>query len=406
MSSGYGIGAMGSYASDPAFLAAYSAYNPNFKASQAATDAQTLALLQQAQAAAENQTTTGTQNVPASGVSFQAAPEPSDNSGLLVGGALATAATVGGVIYAAKRGNGEGVIAGLKNIFGGAKKALSSKATKQMKEFTYIAKDGSKVYVKDGKITGAAIRGKSRTLKDSTAINDYLNTNGITVPNYASGKKLSEGVKLTRYTIEHKGNKFVVENGKIIEATKSDGKKVAKDKLEEFIEGLKGKKTLEDRIASIEKGTNKHIDKLSDVRYVWEKDGLSYSGWTDKGTERLTIGGKLNNKPTEAEWKAWLNRNDDINKQVQEVITNGRAEGVSIRNFKYTDEAGNVLFMDDKGEIIKIHLKKKPKTGSQTMSKGTDAFDAWLYDNQNIKELAKKEFETGLAPDGATFIAA
>lgn len=394
MSSLYGIGAMGSYASDPAFLAAYSAYNPNFQASQAT-----------AQAAAQAQDTSTKQSTAVSNAHVSV-PEPSDNTGMIVGGALATAAAVGGLIYAAKKGNGEGVMAGLKNIFGGAKKALSSKATKQMKEFTYIAKDGSKVFVKDGKITGAAIRGKNTVLKDSAKINDYLATNGITVPNYVNGKKLSEGVKLTRYTIEHNGNKFVVENGKIIEATKPGDKKVAKDKLEEFIEGLKGKKTLEARIASIEKGTNKHIDKLSDVRYVWEKDGLSYSRWTDKGTERLTIGGKLNNKPTEAEWKAWLNRNDDINKQVQEVIANGRAEGVSIRNFKYTDEAGNTLFMDDKGEIVKIHLKKKPKTGSQTMSKGTDAFDAWLYDNQNIKELAKKEFETGLAPDGATFIAA
>ena len=70
------------------------------------------------------------------------------------------------------------------------------------------------------------------------------------------------------------------------------------------------------------------------------------------------------------------------------------------------DNNGNILFVNEKGEITSIQLKKKPKNGAQTLKPGTTEYDAWLYDNKEVKEAVKKEFESGLAPDGATFMAA
>ena len=389
---GYGIDSIGSsYAYDPYFMYAYN--SPSFMANQTP--------------AASPAAQTNTQTEQSNYVTTPYNTESSSNAGLIAGGLL-IAGGAATLIYASKRGNGKGIKEGFKNIWKGITGKADDilKPTRAMKEFNFVAKDGSKVYVKDGKITGVAIKGESTVLKTSDEIKQYLEKHNIAIPHYQDGTRLRDGIKLTRYTIKHNDNKFVVENGKIIEAIKPDGKKIAKDKLNDFIEKLKGKKTLEDRIASIEEGTNKHIDKLEGVRYTYEKDGLVYSGWMDKGTERLTIPGKLNNKATEAEWKAWLNKNSEVDTQVKTLIEKGRVDGVSVKNFSYKDNKGNTLFVNEKGEITAIHLKKKPKNGAQTLKSGSTEYDSWLYDNKEVKETVKKEFESGLAPDGATFMAA
>lgn len=398
MALGYGIDGIGN---DPYFMYAYN--SPNFMANYQTQAAQAAAANQAAQA---GQTNTASQSEV---VTTPYTNTKKDSNAGTVAGVLAVAGGAAALIYAAKRGNGKGIKEGFKNIWKGiAGKADDVlKPTRAMKEFNFVAKDGSKVYVKDGKITGVAIRGESTILKTNAEVSDYLRNNKITIPNYLNGTGLSDGVKLTRYTIKHNDYKFVVKNGEIIEAVKQDGTtKVAQNKLDDFLKKLKGKKTLDDRIASIERGTNKHIDQLEDVRYTYEKDGLIYSGWTDKGTERLTIPGKLNNKATEAEWKAWLNKNSEVDTQVKTLIEKGRVDGVSVKNFSYKDNKGNTLFVNEKGEITSIQLKKKPKNGAQTLKPGTTEYDAWLYDNKEVKEAVKKEFESGLAPDGATFMAA
>ena len=398
MSLGLGINGISSYANDPYFAYALSSYNPNFMGTQ-----QTVQQPQVTPPAVD--TSASTANLPQADYT-----EKSSNAGT-VAGVIGTALTAGALIYAYKKGKGTGeglarIKNGFKKIFGiGDNISQKVVQDRAMKEFNFVAKDGSKVYVKDGKIINVAIKGENKVLKTNTEVAKYIKDNKIKIPNYLNGTKLSDGVKLTRYTIEHNGNKFVVENGKIIEAVDDKGKKVAKDKLDDFVEHLKGRKTLEDRISSIEKGTNKHINKLEDVRYIYEKDGLVYSGWTDKGTERLTIPGKLNNKATETEWKAWLNRNDDVDKQVKALIEKGHTDGVAVKNFRYSDKDGNTLFMNEKGEITAIHLKNKPKKGAQTLKPGTNEYDSWLYDNKEIANAAKTEFESGLAPDGATFTA-
>ena len=365
-----------------------------------------------------NQTATGatTTSQPADSTttspSFKSLPKAdyseSSSSKGLVAGIVATGLGVATLIYASKRGNGKGIKAGFKNIWNGFKGKADDviKPTKAMKEFNFIAKDGSKVYVKDGKIVGVAIRGENKTLDGIAEVNKYLKDNKITIPNYCNGTKLTEGVKLTRYTIKHNDNKLTIDNGNIIAAFDNSGHELPKDKLNELVEKLKGNKNLEERIASIERGTNKHIDQLENVSYIYEKDGLVYSRWADKGSVSLTIPGKLKNKATEAEWKAWLNKNSDVDSQVKSLIEKGRVDGVSVKNFSYVDKNGNTLFVNEKGEITSIELKNKPKTGNQKLKPNTTEYDAWLYDNQEVKEAVKKEFESGLAPDGATFMAA
>ena len=278
---GYGIDSIGSsYAYDPYFMYAYN--SPSFMANQTP--------------AASPAAQTNTQTEQSNYVTTPYNTESSSNAGLIAGGLL-IAGGAATLIYASKRGNGKGIKEGFKNIWKGITGKADDilKPTRAMKEFNFVAKDGSKVYVKDGKITGVAIRGKSTVLKTSDEIKQYLEKHNIAIPHYLDGTRLRNGVKLTRYTIKHNDNKFVVENGKIIEAITPDGKKIAKDKLDDFMEKLKDKKTLEDRIASIERGTNKHIDQLEDVRYTYEKDGLIYLGWLDKNTERLTIPGSSGN---------------------------------------------------------------------------------------------------------------
>ena len=68
-----------------------------------------------------------------------------------------------------------------------------------------------------------------------------------------------------------------------------------------------------------------------------------------------------------------------------------------------------VPLFDKKGDIIGVELKEaiKDSTGNdvKVLKDGKDRtlLDSWLYNNAEAKEFAKKEFDSGLARDGATF---
>ena len=107
MSNGYGIDSINALGSDPMFLAALQAYNPNFMGTQQVQATQIPQTVTTPQVA-----TTQTQALPKADYS-----EGSDSSTGMVLGLGAVAAGAATLIYAAKKGNGEGFIKGFKNIF-------------------------------------------------------------------------------------------------------------------------------------------------------------------------------------------------------------------------------------------------------------------------------------------------
>lgn len=404
MAPGYGINSIGSYASDPYFMYALNSYNPNFMGTQ-----QTPMVSQPNYTIEQPPVTTPP--------SFKGSDEEkeSSNTGLIVGGTVVAGAAT--LLYAAKKGNGKGVREGFKNIWRGltgkgAEKA-AEKATKAMKEFNYVTKDGSIVYVKDGKIAKVAIKGEDKILEKAGEINKYIADNGVTIPNAFTGSKLTDGVNLTKYQFTHNKKTYTVENGEIISIVDGD-KKVNKDKINEFLEKMKAteKDQIENKIARVQNGEKVKGFIDNSIQYSWvDGAGVVYSrGYTRKGsliTNRISVPGEVNHKPAEAEWKAWLNKNSDVDNQVRTLIEKGRVDGVKVGNFRYTDTNGNIISVNEKGEITRIQLKKAPKDGAPTdLKPETTEFDAWLYDNKEVKEAVKKEFESGLAPDGARFIAA
>lgn len=410
MAPGYGINSIGSYASDPYFMYALNSYNPNFMGTQ-----QTPAVSQPQNYTIEQPAVTTT------APSFKGSDDEkeSSNAGLIVGGTVVAGAAT--LIYAAKKGNGKGIKEGFKNILRGltgkgtekAAQEAAEKATKAMKEFSYKAKDGSIVYVKDGKIAKVAIKGEDKVLDKAGEINKYIADNGVTIPNAFTGSKLTDGVNLTKYQFTHNKKTYTVENGEII-SIEVGGKKVNKDKVSEFLEKMNAteKGQIDNKIAKVQSGEKAKGLIDNSVQYTWVDDaGVIYTrGYNRKGaliTNKINVPGEINHKPAEAEWKAWLNKNSDVDNQVRTLIEKGRVDGVKVGNFKYTDKNGNVISVNEKGEITRIQLKKAPKKGAPTdLKPETTEFDAWLYDNKEVKEAVKKEFESGLAPDGARFVAA
>ena len=396
MSNGYGINGLGTYDPmaimyDPAFLAAMQSYNVNnlsFRGEPQAT--------QQIQNTDNAAMLYGTDLSAAVTPSFKAEKETEDGSGLFTKGALAVAATAGACIYAAKRGNGEGVIKGFKNIISDFK----GKPTRAMKEFTLNLKDGSRIEVKGGKISGIKADFEHTNIDE---IREVLNARGLNLPsNYLDGAKLSDNVSLTRYAISHENHKFFIENGKVVKIEELQGGGKIAD-VNKFMETYDGKSALQDEIASIGNGTCNDFSKLSDVSYLWTdpKTGIKVLK-EGNVVKTLTLPSA---ELSEIQQKAWLNRNGDVYNQVQELISKGRTKGVKVDLNKYKDAEGNIYDIDANGQIKSIILKEVPNNGPQRMEAGTVDFDAWLQDRQDVKDAIKKEFESGLGFDGATFAA-
>ena len=225
---GYDINSINALGSDPMFLAALQAYNPNFMGAQQLQAAQTPQVVTTPQV-----TTTQTQALPKADYS-----EGSDSSTGMVLGLGAVAAGAATLIYAAKKGNGEGIIKGFKNIFksnnavkeaaeavtGGAKK------TAPLEKIRVMMKGGKPVYY---------IPGKTTTTKNATEIQNLIN-------NDSELKKLT-GLRFRTGETNINSGTFRIKSGSQEYSITFDGKKVTK------IEQLTGKG----------KGniTDKYIDK-------------------------------------------------------------------------------------------------------------------------------------------------
>ena len=106
-----------------------------------------------------------------------------------------------------------------------------------------------------------------------------------------------------------------------------------------------------------------------------------------------------------------MENHKELNTTVQSLIEKGHAENVNIARNILFDPKGNKLYINKKGDIIGVELKEAIKDSAgndvKVLKDGKDRtlLDSWLYNNAEAKEFAKKEFDSGLARDGSTFIA-
>lgn len=407
MSNGYGINNINALGSDPMFLAALQAYNPNFMGTQQVQATQTPQTVTTPQVA-----TTQTQALPKADYS-----EGSDSSTGMVLGLGAVAAGAATLIYAAKKGNGEGFIKGFKNIFNSTKGSVSEslKSNRAMKEFRFKAKDGSQIFVKDGKVINIIEKGTSQEIKGAKEINKFLSDKGINQADLLDLKKLKD-VRFKEYSFKttYNGRTILVENGKIAKIEGVKPKDVVtelggQDKYDNFMKNI---------VEIVEKGgtPKRHAPTTIDVKsYEWSQDGITGTALKNKkGGYRLgdTITASGTRKTlTETERNAYLETHKELNTTVQSLIEKGHAEGVNVaRNISF-DPKGNKLYINKKGDIIGVELKEAIKDSAgndvKVLKDGKDRtlLDSWLYNNPEAKEFAKKEFDSGLARDGSTFIA-
>ena len=428
MSNGYGINSINALGSDPMFLAALQAYNPNFMGTQQVQATQTPQTVTTPQVA-----TTQTQALPKADYS-----EGSDSSTGMVLGLGAVAAGAATLIYAAKKGNGEGIIKGFKNIFNSTKGSVSDslKANRAMKEFRFKAKDGSQIFVKDGKVVNIIEKGANQEIKGAKEINKFLSDKGINQADLLLSditkidtKKLKDaGIKLKfkEYSFEtyFNGHKILVENGKITKIDKTTTSNV----IEELGGQEKYDRFMKNVVKIVEEGekttTSRHpVNKLNVKSYEWSQNGITGTAIKKKGGYRLgdTITASGARKTlNETERNAYLENHKELNTTVQNLIEKGHAENVNIARNILFDPKGNKLYINKKGDIIGVELKEAIKDSAGNIikdSKGKDVkvlkdgkdrtlLDSWLYNNPETKEFAKKEFDSGLARDGSTFIAA
>ena len=408
MSNGYGIDSINALGSDPMFLAALQAYNPNFMGAQQSQAAQTPQVVTTPQV-----TTTQTQALPKADYS-----EGSDSSTGMVLGLGAVAAGAATLIYAAKKGNGEGIIKGFKNIFNSTKGSVSEslKSNRAMKEFRFKAKDGSQIFVKDGKVVNIIEKGANQEIKGAKEINKFLSDKGINQADLLDLKKLKD-VRFKEYSFKttYNGKTILVENGKITKIESVEPKDVVtelggQDKYDNFMKNI---------VEIVEKGgtPKRHAPTTIDVKsYEWSQDGITGTALKNKkGGYRLgdTITASGTRKTlTETERNAYLENHKELNTTVQSLIEKGHAENVNIARNILFDPKGNKLYINKKGDIIGVELKEAIKDSAgndvKVLKDGKDRtlLDSWLYNNAEAKEFAKKEFDSGLARDGSTFIAA
>ncbi|MBR1776183.1 hypothetical protein IJ750_03825 [bacterium] len=391
MTNSYGIGGIGGYdpslMSNPYFLAAlqsYNPYNPSFQGAQQNTAAQqavdpTIALQ-------TSETAAATPN-PA----FKAAPQEESGNGLLVGGALAAITAIGVGAYAAKRGNGEGIIKGFKNIWNNIKgnatpttEALKKLNLKNAQEYT-VSKGGTSIVMKDGKPI-RIITSTQKEITEAKKVQEWVRNNSAVIDeikNNFSTVKLPKGFSLRYTRLSSDGKyKLIVENGKVVEALGQDrtGKfiKVADDQLEAFIRNHAGvvkdaetlKKTLTGKNVRLINKQGKTVSTKSNIT-LHVRDGKVVEA-------QLGNGRKL----TEEELKMLQN---DFGKEINLFgKESGNVYGLTDYEYIYKQKGGQkVRFTIDKTK--KVDVKGVNSVTKENLN-NADEIQKFLEKNTEIKD--------------------
>ena len=415
--SGYAIDSIGfnpyQYANDQAFWNAYNSYNVNYKgANQTATGATTTS-----QPADTTTTSPSFKSLPKADYS-----ESSSSKGLVTA-LVATGLGVATLVYAQKRGNGEGIKAGFKNIWNGLKGSFTKSADEVADAAGDVAKDKLnklKIIYEKGK-PKFYVPGKTETITDPTEIANFLKKNARL-----------KGVRTkTGQTTILDGTFELVDNGIKNIVTFKDGKisglsNGTTDILNTFfkdgqiIDGLDptnqafAEKILE-QISKVQKGnlTKAEWQGLTNIKYQ-----------TQVGDNLLeATRGAINSKPTNMKLtrlKA-LNENSD---EVLAYIRDMREKGVDISAITQKDfitknklpngfKVGEFTFDFGAGKKILV-LDGKPVAmieGGKTYDLSTTKFKAFLEktssDKNNeklIMEYIEKALKDNKIPEGATII--
>jgi len=374
MAPDYSINGIGSsYATDPYFWKAYN--SPNFMAgyqSQLATAANAAATQQ------TSSTQATTSNV--SALPQTSAKEESSGGGLIAAGLLA-AGGIGATIYAAKKGNGKGVIQGFKNIFGIGKNAETEAAKAYSQIRASVDKNGKLTYT---------LPGKTKTLTSSTAINDYASKYGIDLKPLS--KFNSKTSKLTGYkfTIADGGkvNTVTVKNGEIVDI--HNGTKSIKEILESTnADDIKFVDKIKDKIAKVEKGASGNqsaYKDLTNIEYQTQigDDIVTMTRTSISAKPQISALTTSERFAEDAEaLKAYLYNNPDAKEVfLSQALKKGKLpDGIRVESFDYSFD-----------KHIKCHFKDGQLTGitqdGKYYAKGTDKCDSFLADNESVVNKA------------------
>ena len=414
MSNGYGINSINALGSDPMFLAALQAYNPNFRGTQQVQATQTPQTVTTPQVA-----TTQTQALPKADYS----ESPDSGTGMIAGlGAAAVGAV--SLIYAAKKGDGN-IINGIKKIFkskdavkeaaeavtGGAKK------TAPLENIRVMMKGGKPVYYIPGKTTTATTQADiQKLLQGNTKLERQLKSLRLATgeTNITAGTfTLKDGGNVN--TIIFKGDKIediinssgksikdkFLENGKI----KSDLTEVSDNafarRIEEYIEKIK------QGDADIVRGKDTNLRDFTYTTQIGDSTAEVFrKGITKGGNAEIKKMTTLKEfKSSDDEVLAYVRTARENGNNIDSIIgkdflSKGKVpDGYKVHEFTLSDHGNVIKIVDGKVEGITI--------GDKYYSKDSDKCKAYLERNnhsETIEKMIEKALKDNKIPTGATII--
>lgn len=414
MANGYNINGINALGSDPMFLAALQAYNPNFRGAQQVQTTQTPQTVTTPQVAS-----TQTQALPKADYS-----ESSDSSTGMVVGLTTMAVGAASLIYAAKKGDGN-IINGFKKIFKSKNPvkevaetvAGKTKKTAPLENIRVMMKGGKPVYYIPGKTTTAStpaeikklVQGNTKLERQLKSLRFSTGETNITAGTFTlkdggnantiifKGDKIEDILNASGKSIKDK----FLENGKI----KSDLTEVSDNafarRIEEYIEKIKQGDTDIIRGQDTNLRDFTYTTKIGDSTAEVFRKGVAKGGNAE--IKKLTTLKEF--KSNDDEVLAYVRTARENGHNVDSIIgkdflSKGKVpDGYKVHEFTLSDNGNVIKIVDGKVEGITISGKY--------YSKDTDKCKAYLERNnrsETINKMIDKKLKDNNIPAGATII--
>ena len=419
--SGYAIDSIGfnpyQYANDQAFWNAYNSYNVNYKgANQTATAATTTS-----QPADTTTTSPSFKSLPKADYS-----ESSSSKGLVTA-LVATGLGVATLVYAQKRGNGEGIKAGFKNIWNGLKGSFTKSADEVADAAGDVAKDKLnklKIIYEKGK-PKFYVPGKTETITDPTEIANFLKKNaGLKGVRTKTGETtILDGT--FEFVHNKTNNTITFKNGKVTGLQNDKGENILakffdkdgkiSDSIENTTDGGFAQEVLE-QIAKIKDGKLSAPElkelKLRDFRYKTQIGDNTYEAVrktiTDNHPQHLKLTRLETLDAGSEKFKSYLyemqEQGVDISAVTQNIEKGKLPQGFKVSEFTLDFGSGKKILVLDGKPVAMME-------GGKTYDLSTDKFKAFLVDttgSKNNEKLIlddiKRILEKNKIPEGATIV--